>query len=171
MERNNVERRAALKDDLLNNEVVSASELARKYQVSRQTIVGDIALMRAQGEKIIATVNGYKFKTKSASFHGILVCQHDFKQTRLELETIVKAGGEVLDVTVDHNVYGQLVGTLGIATEADINDFMSRAVHGKHKLLSSLTNGIHLHNIACESEKKFDEIKRNLGSLGLLYKE
>jgi len=42
-----------------NNMPVSASLLAKTLNVSRQVIVGDIALLRAQGIKIIATARGY----------------------------------------------------------------------------------------------------------------
>ncbi|WP_057896772.1 transcription repressor NadR [Liquorilactobacillus oeni] len=170
MKNSNLKRRAIIKNELWNSDVVSAGKFAKKFGVSRQTIVGDVALLRAEGEPIIATVNGYRIKEKSTAFHGILACRHSLDQTRLELETIVKLGGEVIDVTVEHNVYGQLTGTLGIATEADINDFMSRTVHGEHHLLSSLTNGIHLHEVACENESQFKKIKEQLSKLGILYK-
>ena len=43
-------RRAAISETLRTAEKpVSASALARRYQVSRQIIVGDIALLRAAG--------------------------------------------------------------------------------------------------------------------------
>ena len=38
---------------------VSATALAEKYHLSRQSIVGDIALLRAAGNEIIATSRGY----------------------------------------------------------------------------------------------------------------
>ena len=38
---------------------VSATALAKQYQVSRQIIVGDIALLRAAGHEIFATPRGY----------------------------------------------------------------------------------------------------------------
>jgi len=38
---------------------VSASFLAKELNVSRQVIVGDVALLRAQGNDIIATARGY----------------------------------------------------------------------------------------------------------------
>ncbi|KRL06653.1 MAG: transcription repressor NadR [Liquorilactobacillus hordei] len=165
----NVKRRAGVRDDVLNSDLISATTLAKKYKVSRQTIVGDIALLRAKGEPIIATVGGYKYQKKESQYHGLLVCQHTSEETRLELETIVSMGGEIEDVIVDHKLYGQLVGTLGISTLHDVNDFMSRAEKGDHQLLSSLTMGIHLHNVACNNEEHFLEIKQKLSELGLLY--
>ena len=38
---------------------ISASALAEKFSVSRQIIVGDIALLRSSGEEILATPRGY----------------------------------------------------------------------------------------------------------------
>lgn len=169
LKKSNVQRRASVRDDVLNSDLISATTLAKKYGVSRQTIVGDIALLRAKGEPIIATVSGYKYQKKEARYHGLLACQHSIEETRLELETVVSMGGEIEDVIVDHSLYGQIVGTLGISTLHDINDFMSRAENGNHQLLSSLTQGIHLHNISCNSEADFFEIKKRLSNLGLLY--
>ena len=40
-------------------EPVSASALARELGVSRQVIVGDVALLRAAGEQILSTPRGY----------------------------------------------------------------------------------------------------------------
>ncbi|WP_235720321.1 transcription repressor NadR [Liquorilactobacillus mali] len=169
MKNSNVRRRVSIRDDVLNSDLISATVLAAKYGVSRQTIVGDIALLRAKGEPIISTVNGYKYQKKESRYHGLIACQHTIEETRLELETIVNMGGEIEDVIVDHSLYGQLVGTLGISTLHDINDFMSRAEKGNHLLLSSLTQGIHLHNIACNGEAEFLEIKKKLSELGLIY--
>ena len=38
---------------------VSATALAKQFSVSRQIIVGDVALLRAAGEEILATPRGY----------------------------------------------------------------------------------------------------------------
>ncbi|WP_235807252.1 transcription repressor NadR [Liquorilactobacillus cacaonum] len=171
MKNNNIQRRLSIKDDLLNSSLISATVLAKKYNVSRQTIVGDIALLRAKGEPITATVNGYKYQLRNSRYHGLIVCQHTIGETRLELETIVNLGGEIEDVIVDHNLYGQIVGSLGIATLQDINDFMSRAENGNHHLLSSLTQGVHLHNIICNNESEFSEIKQALAKINLLYQD
>ena len=55
-----VQRRAALSDYLSQAAgPVSASVLAARFSVSRQIIVGDIALLRAGGLDIAATPRGY----------------------------------------------------------------------------------------------------------------
>ena len=42
---------------------VTASQLAEEFGVSRQIIVGDVAILRAAGFGIIATARGYKIET------------------------------------------------------------------------------------------------------------
>ena len=57
---NVAERRGEIKKILLANETaISAAKLAEKLNVSRQIIVGDIALMRAEGMEIKSTPRGY----------------------------------------------------------------------------------------------------------------
>ena len=46
---------------------VSASVLAAHFDVSRQIIVGDVALLRAQGAQIAATPRGYVFHEEAES--------------------------------------------------------------------------------------------------------
>ena len=54
------ERRKAIADvRRAADALVSASALAEKLSVSRQIIVGDIALLRSSGEEILATQRGY----------------------------------------------------------------------------------------------------------------
>ena len=54
------ERRQAIRELLQNSkQPVSASVLAARFAVSRQIIVGDIALLRAAGADISATPRGY----------------------------------------------------------------------------------------------------------------
>jgi transcriptional regulator of NAD metabolism len=56
-----------------------ASALAQRYRVSRQVIVGDIALLRASGTAIVATPKGY-ILSPAAFGSGILrtiACNHD----------------------------------------------------------------------------------------------
>ena len=103
------ERRAAVLAAIQASQTpISAKTLAHQYQVSRQTIVGDIALIRAQGVNVIATVSGYYLQTdqqRQAAYRGQVVCQHTPAKTRAELTAIVQNGGRVVDVTVDHTLY------------------------------------------------------------------
>ena len=46
--------------------VLSAGELAARFDVSRQIIVGDIAILRAGGEEILSTARGYRLVRPAA---------------------------------------------------------------------------------------------------------
>jgi transcriptional regulator of NAD metabolism len=152
-----------------NREPVSASELAGRLDVSRQIIVSDVALLRAQGNDIIATPRGYMTPPhQSGRYIGKIVCCHDCAGTRAELSAIVGLGGEVIDVTVTHPFYGDLTGQLNLRAQSDVDDFMALILGGKEKLLSELTGGIHFHTIGCADKAAFDTITAELDRLGIL---
>ena len=79
---------------------LSASALAAKFGVSRQIIVGDVALMRAGGVDIVSTARGYRLQGAAPGFVRILTCRHTGAQLLEELYTIVDNGGAVLDIAV-----------------------------------------------------------------------
>lgn len=170
------ERRAAVLAAIQASQTpISAKTLAHQYQVSRQTIVGDIALIRAQGVNVIATVSGYYLQTdqqRQAAYRGQVVCQHTPAKTRAELTAIVQNGGRVVDVTVDHPLYGELTGQLGIASLTDVQQFMQKIkANPQQHLLATLTNGVHLHTIECASEQDFKRIIAALSALGVRYEK
>ena len=60
-------RRAEILSTLAKSQrPISATTLAAEYHVSRQSIVGDIALLRASGADIIATSRGYLLAAAAA---------------------------------------------------------------------------------------------------------
>ena len=154
-----------------STEPVSASRLARQLGVSRQVIVGDIALLRAAGRDIIATARGYMVPPAAlpGRYVGKIACQHTPQQLETELLTVVGLGGEVLDVVVAHELYGEMTGQLNIATTEDVAGFVRKTARSQTKLLSDLTDGVHLHTIACRDREAFERITRQLGALGILY--
>ena len=89
-----------------SDQPVNATQLAERLSVSRQVIVGDIALIRAKGIEILATPRGYlsasAFKGEGSLFTGKIACQHSQSDTVTELNIIVDNGGEVVDVQVEH---------------------------------------------------------------------
>ena len=104
---------------------ITASSLAEIFGVSRQIIVGDIAILRAAGEKIISTPRRYKHgeeAIKRYPYEGIIVCRHFNDRLQDELYTVVDFGGVVINTSVEHPVYGQLSGILDIKSryEADL---------------------------------------------------
>ena len=55
---------------------VSASALAALLGVSRQIVVGDVALLRAGGAQIDATPRGYQLHPAEKGYTAILACVH-----------------------------------------------------------------------------------------------
>ena len=148
---------------------VSASKLATQFSVSRQIIVGDIALLRASGQQIVATARGYLIESNQEGVIAKIVCLHRPDQTEEELTCIVELGGEVLDVIVAHPIYGELTGNLRIANKESVQRFIEAYREGQAALLSELTGGIHLHTIRCENQRVLASIKDALRQKGILY--
>lgn len=86
---------------------LSASHLAAQMGVSRQIIVGDIALLRACGHQIFATPRGYLLQRAPQGLRKTVACVHTREQMEQELNLLVDNGCTVLDVIVEHPVYGQ----------------------------------------------------------------
>ena len=102
---------------------VSATALARQFGVSRQIIVGDIALLRAGGCNITATPRGYVIVASGGITVQLAVC-HSAAETRDELYAMVDCGCLVQDVIVEHPVYGQLTAPLQLASRYDVDQFI-----------------------------------------------
>ncbi|CAM3714770.1 transcription repressor NadR [Erysipelothrix urinaevulpis] len=149
-----------------NDSAYPARKFAEMYNVSRQVIVGDIALLRAEGHAIIATSKGYIFKhPQEGLIRKNIVMNHNQDQTRLELEIFVKHNVLVESVTVEHPVYGELTGQLNIKNHEDIDDFLSLEA----ELLSTLTDGVHIHTIYYPQDLDFNELYHDLDHNQLLY--
>lgn len=163
-------RRTAILSALANAEKpISASRFAKELGVSRQIIVGDVALLRASGEAIIATARGYLLEQPADKMISKIAVQHNKAQTEEELLLIVENGGEVIDVIVEHPLYGELVGGLHLKTKSDVARFMKDYQKAQTSLLSELTNGIHLHTIAYETPEDLAKIKAVLLKHHILY--
>jgi len=145
---------------------ISASTLATSLNVSRQVIVGDIALLRAAGLDISATPRGYLLEELNAAsrfgYEGIVACKHTPEQLKEELYTVVDFGGTLIDVTIEHSLYGQISGSLDISSRHEADLFCEKTSCETSQLLSKLTRGIHLHRIGCKDKQTFTLIKQAL---------
>ncbi|MCD8340611.1 MAG: transcription repressor NadR [Clostridiales bacterium] len=168
------QRRAAILSTLQQETApVSASTLARQYGVSRQIIVGDVALLRAAGADIAATPRGYVL-SRAAAGGGVtrqVACNHRAEDMVEELNLCVDQGCAVLDVVVEHPVYGQLVGQLQLYSRYDVQQFAARLEAERAHALSELTDGIHLHTLRCPDEAAYQRVCQALEQAGFLYKE
>ena len=165
-------RRAAILRRLeAEEDPVSASVLASVFSVSRQIIVGDVALLRAGGAEISATPRGYVLARSAQGIERTVACRHGLDGTREELYILVDNGCSVLDVVVEHAVYGQLVGQLQLSSRYDVDQFMDRLVSEGNKPLSTLTEGIHLHTLRCPDAAAYDRARNALRRAGYLLEE
>lgn len=146
---------------------VSGSALGKSTGVSRQVVVQDIALLRMEGYPIISTARGYYLDEPNQSVRVIKV-HHTNEQMEDELTTIVDLGGCVIDVTVNHKVYGKLGAMLGIKSRRDVQSFLNDLKEGKSTPLLNVTSGYHYHKIGAETEEILDEIEEALEKKGYL---
>ncbi|MGI6224839.1 MAG: transcription repressor NadR [Peptococcales bacterium] len=151
---------------------IKGNQLADFLGVSRQVIVQDIALLRAEGKDIIATPQGYflisKVNNDSGKLIKVFACQHDHQNMEKELKIIVSLGGKVVDVIVEHPLYGELKGNLMLENLEDVESFIKNLDKSGAGPLSALTKGIHLHTIEAPSQVILDKIQEELKSAGLL---
>lgn len=162
-------RRQAILDRLRTaDRPVSASALAAGLNVSRQIIVGNIALLRAGGAEISATPRGYVLPRATDGITRTIACRHTLAQTGQELDILVDNGCTVLDVIVEHPVYGQLTGQLQISSRYDVEQFLARIRDSEAAPLSMLTGGLHLHTLCCPNEDAYTRACAALKAAGLL---
>lgn len=163
-------RRQAILDRLRTaDRPVSASSLAAELNVSRQIIVGDIALLRAGGAGISATPRGYVLPRATDGITRTIACRHTLEQTGTELDILVDNGCTVLDVIVEHPVYGQLTGQLHLSSRYDVGQFLQKVSRSGARPLSALTGGVHLHTILCPDEAAWHRVRAALDQAGFLY--
>jgi len=151
---------------------VPGTELARRFRVSRQCVVQDIAILRAEGNDILSTPQGYRLPAKQAAAtqRAVIACQHSPERTEEELHILVDNGVRILDVIVEHALYGEMRGSLMIESRADVQDFLRQWRGTKANLLSSLTRGVHLHTVEASKPGMIARAKAQLQSRGILLK-
>lgn len=147
---------------------VSATAFAKKLSVSRQIIVGDVALLRASGEKITSTSRGYVLERETGGEVYTVACVHGPDDTERELNIMVDNGCTVLDVTVEHPVYGELTGALQLSSRYDVGQFVKKLYSGEIQPLSVLTAGVHLHRLSCPDKACYERTCDALREAGLL---
>ena len=146
---------------------LSATNLAARFGVSRQVIVQDIALLRAEGKEIISTNRGY-ILAKSARVSRVFKARHTDEQTKEELYLIVDAGGKVEDVFVWHKVYGKICAHMGIDSRRKADEFMAKIAAGVSTPLKNITGNYHYPTVSADSEEVLAEIGQQLNSRGFL---
>lgn len=162
------ERRKCIIDMLKAGDMgVSGSALAKHFGVSRQIIVQDIALIRAQGYDIISTHKGYIMENKESA-DRIFKVRHTEEQIEDELATITDMGGIVKDIFVYHKSYGIVKAGLNIKCRKDIKDYIENLKSGVSTPLMRVTSDYHYHTVVAESKEQLDMIQEELSKKGYL---
>lgn len=165
-------RREAIIEYLSNRTTpTNGTELAKHFHVSRQVIVQDIALLRAENRNILSTNKGYVLhhpQEKRTGCTAVLMVRHSAEQTLDEMQSIVDYGGSMLDVFVDHDLYGQIRVDLVINDLKDAEEFCEKMRESTSRPLKELTEGCHYHTIKAPSEKALELIRQELKEKGIL---
>lgn len=159
--------------EMLNctTEPLSGTALAKTLKVSRQVIVQDIALLRAYNKNILSTNKGYILYQplgEGKKLRRTVSVKHTDEQMQDELYTIVDCGACMLDVVVEHEVYGQITVDLLLRSRADVDEFIDKIEKSEAQPLKTLTNGAHFHTLEAESEDVFTRVEEQLAAKGYL---
>jgi transcriptional regulator of NAD metabolism len=172
MNKDSKSRRQAIADYLAQQRTpVNGTDLATIFQVSRQIIVQDIALLRAENRNILSTNKGYllyRLTDRLDQHTTLITVQHTLDQTLEEMRTIVDYGGQMLDVSIDHELYGQIRIDLVINNLEDAEEFCQKLKKSTSKPLKELTDGVHFHTITAPSQKALKQITQELFEQGIL---
>lgn len=165
------ERRKAIVDALRGADgPLSGRALSQAVGVSRQVVVQDIALLRADGHDIVATSRGYALREADRPQvpTRLVKVRHSVEETGDELNTIVDLGGAALNVMVNHRVYGTITADLDVRSRRDVERYLEGIRSGKSFPLMTVTSGYHFHRIAADSDEVLDEIEAALAAKGYL---
>ena len=146
---------------------LSGTNLAKQLGVSRQVIVQDIALLRANGFDIFSTNLGYLLQ-KNKLAERVFKVYHSDDQEQDALELVIDLGGIVKDVFVYHKVYGVVRADMNIRSRKDIQTYLEKLSSGKSSSLLNITSGYHYHTIQADSEETLDQIFDALNQKGYL---
>ena len=157
-----------------SQEPIKGTNIAKELKVSRQVIVQDIAIIRAEGTDIMATSSGYlipRYNKENRVLKTVVTRHFNIDQAKEELMVMVDNGANVIDVVVSHPVYGDMQGFLNLSCKAEVDKFVNKVKEGKVEFLSSLTEGIHIHTLEVTSDESFLNIINQLKEKGYLVED
>lgn len=146
---------------------VSGNGFAKQFGVSRQVIVQDIALLRAEGNDIISTNTGYLL-SEHLRASRVFKVYHTEEDIETELNLFVDLGGKVKDVFVSHKSYGIIHADLNLGSRADVANYLATIQSGKSSPLMNITSGYHYHTVLAENNLILDAIQDKLQKYGFL---
>ena len=165
-------RREKIKQMLAGaSQPMTGTALAAALHVSRQVIVQDIALMRAEQLPIVSTNKGYLLgpdAARSSQPKRVFFVRHTTEQMLEEFMAVIELGGRILDVSVEHDLYGPIRADLLIENAREAADFVERRDRCRDNPLKVLTDDCHYHTVTAPSERLLDLNEQELRSRGFL---
>ena len=150
---------------------ISGSELAKRFGVTRQVIVQDVAILKETHNYIISTSRGYMiYANEKVKERKVFFVRHIKSEIEDELMTIVNLGGNIIDVIVEHALYGEITVNLMIKSKNDVDEFVRKVNKYGSSPLMKLTNGEHYHTVECDDKKTMNKIEEELNRKGYLIK-
>ena len=146
---------------------VSGTKLAEKFQVSRQVVVQDIALLRASNHDIVSTHKGYVLKDKD-HISRVFKVKHSEEKMLDELNLIVDCGGKVEDVFVYHKLYNVVRVPMNIKSRMDAKKYVESIKGGRFGSPRADNIWISLSHSSADSEETLDIIQQQLQEHGYL---
>ncbi len=151
---------------------LTGKEIGERTGVSRQVVVGDINLLKAVDEPIVATSRGYLYMMPGGApglTERIAVCRHAAEQTKEELTILVDHGVTVKDVRVEHPVYGDLTASIMVSNRMEVEEFLKKVESSNAVYLSALSeDSTHLHTVSAEDPAQIDRAFSALRKAGIL---
>ena len=86
-----------------------------------------------------------------------------------ELNIIVDEGAEIIDVIIEHPIYGELKGNLHLSTRREVKQFIESTKKFNAPLLSNLSHGVHLHTLKIKDQDTLKRIEEALIKENILY--
>lgn len=151
---------------------IPGAALAKRFNVSRQIIVSDIAKLREEEIGIKATKKGYIFEATPQTgekYKRTIIVKHDNSRMLEELTIIVENGAMIDNVSINHPIYGKITANLMLNSVEDCYEFSNDMTEDNGRMLAELTYGVHEHVISAKTEKILDNAERDLKAHGFIY--
>lgn len=153
----------------MQKEAVTGTSLAKMHHVSRQVIVQDMALIRAQGIQVVSTSDGYLLQQiHTDACRRVFMMNHQLDDMQDELNTIVDHGATVMNVIVTHPVYGEISVDLMLSNRKAVQRFIERSKESASVPLMYLTGGDHYHMVEAPTEAVLNAVEQELSEKGYL---
>ena len=162
-------RNAIIKRLSVSSDPVCANMLSSEFNVSRQTIVKDIAKLRNLGYGISSVSRGYILDKESIA-RKVFKTYHSDEDVEKELSLIVECGGIIENVFIYHKHYNKIFAPLNIKNNDDIVLFMQNIKSGNSSLLKNVTGGYHYHTVCAQNNETINLIESALKKEGFLAK-